>query len=152
MNAEIITAGHAPADTASPTLTLDQVRALLQDATAYAAATRPVVLHAPAPAPQTHPGITVTVPAAQPAPGAAAAPDKRRYTLPELLAAAGLAVAGVSTATLAGLAVTGSGGMADAGIAAVAGLLTAGGAAVAGTRDDDQAQAQAWAAWTETHR
>ncbi|MBR7832792.1 hypothetical protein KDL01_05940 [Actinospica durhamensis] len=56
-------AQRAQTDTAEPTLTVSELRALLQDATAYATANRPVVLHAPAEpatAPQTaaagHPG------------------------------------------------------------------------------------------------
>lgn len=145
MESEIITRAGAASPGGQPTLTLEQVRALLQDATAYAAATRPVVLHTPAEpatAPQTaHPGITVTIPAAT-AEQTPPAPARRLYTRPELVFAAGVTSA-VSTLA-AGIAAAVTASPVPLAVAAVAGIGASVGAAVAMTGDDDRAQLRAW--------
>lgn len=82
---EIITRqGVTPGAAAEPSLTLSQMTALLQAATDYAKAQRPVVLHGPAQpatAPQTaqHPGVDIRIPAA---PAVAAQPRRERNPWP----------------------------------------------------------------------
>jgi len=142
-----------------PTMTLSQLRALLQDAAAYERAQRPVVLHtvteAPATAPQTATqtlaAIDVRVPAA-PVLAAVAEPEERRRTLAEWLGLLGVAVAGGGFTTLLGLAVAGGPGIVDAGVTAVAGLAVSVGAAVSSSNSDDKRQAQAWTAWKAAGR
>ncbi|MBR7832460.1 hypothetical protein KDL01_04280 [Actinospica durhamensis] len=148
-------AERAQTDTAEPTLTISELRALLRDATAYAAAQRPIVLHAPAEpvtatqtAPAGHAGITVAVPAAtaiQDAP-------ERRYSIHELVGHCGMAVAGTGFITAILLAVAGSPDITTAAVAGVAGLAVSFGAAVTGTNADDRAQAASWAKRQETHQ
>lgn len=133
---------------AEPSLTVSQLRGLLQDAAALAATQRPIVLHAPAeaaPAPQTalagHPGITVTYPATtteqlQPA------PTRRLYTRPELVFAAGVTSA-VSTLA-AGIASAVTASPVPLAAAAVVGIGASVGAAVVMTGDDDREQLKNW--------
>lgn len=130
---------------AQPAMTLEQIRGLLQDATALAAAQRPVILRgpeAPTPAPQTgHPGIHVTYPsvaAEQAQPG----PARRLYTRAELVFACG-AFGTVSTLT-AGIASAVTSSPAPLAVAAVGGILASVGAAVVMTNDDDRAQLKSW--------
>jgi len=142
-----------------PTMTLTQLRALLQDAAALERARRPVVLYAAPEAPaavpltatQTLVALGVHVSAA-PVVLDVAEPEERRRTLAEWLGSVGLAVSGGALTTMAVLAVTGGPGIVDAGITAVGGLAVSLGAAVASSNADDRAQAQAWTTWQEAHQ
>ena len=147
--------------TEEPRFSVSELRALLQDATAYAAAQRPIVLHAPAeparatlagnlPAsvgPAGHAGITVAVPAAP-----TEETPERRYSIHELVGHCGMAVAGTGFITAILLAVAGSPDIPTAAVAGVAGLAVSFGAAVTGTNADDRAQAASWSKWQEAHR
>lgn len=142
-----------------PTMTISQLRALLQDAAAYERARRPVVIHTAPDAPATAPLTTAQTLAAIAAPTAHAPvalavvePQERRRTLAEWLGLLGVAVAGGSFTTMTALAVAGGPGIADAGITAVGGLLVSLGAAVASSNADDRNQAQAWETWKQVHQ
>jgi hypothetical protein len=142
-----------------PTMTLSQLRALLQDAAAYERARRAAVVYAAPEAPATAPltatqtlaAIDVRIPAAPVALGVTE-PAEHRRTLAEWLGLLGLAVAGSAFTAMAVLAVTGGPGIVESGITAVGGLAVSLGAAVASSNTDDRNQAQAWAQWTEAHR
>jgi hypothetical protein len=147
---EIITgAERAQPDTAEPLLTLSQLQQLLREATAYERAKRPIILHAATEAaPAGHPGITVTVPTG---PAAEDTPE-RRYSIHELVGHCGMAVAGSGFLTAVVLAVCGSPDVPAAATAGVVGLAVSFGAAVTGTRADDEAQAADWDAWKAAGR
>jgi hypothetical protein len=132
----------APASAPEPTLTVSELRGLLQDATALAAAQRPIVLHPAAePATAAHPGVTVTYPATT-VEQAPPAPSRRLYTRPEVVFAAGVTSA-ISTLA-AGIASAVTASPAPLAIAAVVGIGASVGAAVVMTGDDDRAQLRAW--------
>lgn len=131
-----------------PSLTVSQLRALLQDTAALAATQRLIVLHAPA-EPATavhtaaagHPGIAVTYPAAA-VEQAQPAPLRRLYTRPEVVFAAGVTSA-ISTLA-AGIASAVTASPVPLAAAAVVGIGASVGAAVVMTHDDDRAQLRAW--------
>jgi hypothetical protein len=139
---EIATQPGPLAEAAQSAISIEQIRGLLQDATAYAAATRPVVLHTPAePATVAHPGIAVTYPATL-AEQAPPAPSRRLYTRPELIFAAG--VTSAFSTVVAGVAAGVMSSPMPLAAGAVAGIGASVAAAVAMTGDDDRAQLKAW--------
>jgi hypothetical protein len=143
MDTEIITRADGAEQDA--TISVSELRGLLRDAAALAAAQRPVVLHpATETAPQTapgHPGIAVTYPATM-TEQASPLPSRRLYTRPEVVFAAGVTSA-VSTLA-AGIASAVTASPAPLAAAAVVGIGASVGAAVVMTGDDDRAQLKAW--------